>query len=86
MSHERLPSLAPAMTCAQVTQRIARYLAGGLTADLASACEAHLWDCADCVAFFNTYQQTIHVLHTLRHQEGPAEMQARVRRFLERRI
>jgi anti-sigma factor RsiW len=86
MMSRHLPSIAPDMTCAQVTQLIARYLAGCLPPALASAFEAHLRDCADCVAFLNTYKHTIHVVQALRDEDVPAEMQARVRRFLEMRI
>lgn len=86
MMSTHLPSIAPDMTCVQVTQLIARYLAGCLTPNLASAFEAHLRDCADCAAFLNTYKHTIHVAQALRYEDVPAEMESRVRQFLEIRI
>jgi anti-sigma factor RsiW len=82
MMSRHLPSTILEMTCAQVTQLIARYLAGGLSPARVSAFAAHLRDCADCVAFLNTYQHTVHVLQTGRAEDVPAEMEARVRRFL----
>jgi anti-sigma factor RsiW len=81
--HWLLPSVTPDVTCEQVTELIASYLAGALDPDLASALEAHLRDCDDCVAFLNTYQRTIHAVQALRDEDVPAEMEVRVRQFLE---
>jgi anti-sigma factor RsiW len=78
-----LQSATPDLTCEQVTELIAGYLDGALEPDITSAFEAHLRDCDDCVAFLNTYKRTIHVVQALRYEDVPAEMEARVRRFLE---
>ncbi len=71
------------LTCQQVTDLIADYLSGALDAATASAFEAHLRGCLNCVAFLNTYKSTIHTLRSLRYEDIPAEMEERVRRFLE---
>jgi putative zinc finger protein len=82
MMSRHLPSTILEMTCAQVTQLIARYLASGLSPERVLACAAHLRNCADCVAFLNTYKHTVHVLQTGRDEDVSVEMQVRVRRFL----
>jgi hypothetical protein len=74
------------LTCEQVTALIRDYLAGELDPDLASTFEEHLRRCADCVAFLNTYKQTVQSVLSLSYEEIPAEMQIRVRQFLRAKI
>jgi hypothetical protein len=74
------------LTCEQVTALIRDYLAGELDPDLASTFEEHLRRCSDCLAFLNTYKQTIQSVQSLRYDEIPAEMQTRVRQFLRAKI
>jgi anti-sigma factor RsiW len=81
--HWLLQSGTSDVTCVQVTELIASYLAGALDPDLALAFAAHLRGCDDCVAFINTYNQTIDAVQALRDEDVPAEMEARVREFLE---
>ena len=74
------------LTCERVTAVIRDYLAGELAPDLASAFEEHLRRCADCVAFLNTYKQTVQAVQSLSYEEIPAEMQIRVRQFLRAKM
>jgi anti-sigma factor RsiW len=76
-------SPTPDLTCQQVTDLIADYLAGTLDPETTSAFEEHLRDCRDCVAFLNTYKRTSHMVRSLRCEEVPSEMAERVRCFLE---
>jgi hypothetical protein len=83
----RSPARAPApgFTCEDVVGLVADYLTGALDRDTAAAFEAHLRRCRDCIAFLNTYKHTITAVRTLRVEEFPAEMEGRVRHFLEMR-
>jgi anti-sigma factor RsiW len=74
------------LTCEQVTALIRDYLAGELDPDLASTFEEHLRRCSDCIAFLNTYKQTVQSVQSLSYDEIPAEMQTRVRQFLRAKI
>jgi anti-sigma factor RsiW len=74
------------LTCERVTALIRDYLAGELDPDLASTFEEHLRRCADCVAFINTYRQTVQAVQSLSYEEIPAEMQMRVRQFLRAKV
>jgi hypothetical protein len=73
----------PDLTCEQVVGFVADYLTGALDPETTAAFEVHLRGCDDCVAFLNTYQRTIAAVQSLRFDDIPAEMEARVRRFLE---
>lgn len=70
------------LTCERVTALIRDYLSGELDPDLASTFEEHLRRCTDCVAFLNTYKQTVQAVQSLSYEELPAEMQIRARQFL----
>ena len=74
------------LTCERVTALIRDYLAGELDPDVASTFEEHLRRCADCVAFLNTYKQTVEAVQSLTYEEIPAEMQIRVRQFLRAKL
>ena len=70
------------LTCERVTALIRDYLSGELDHDLASTFEEHLRRCTDCVAFLNTYKQTVQAVQSLSYEEVPAEMRIRARQFL----
>jgi anti-sigma factor RsiW len=74
---------APDLTCEQVVGLIADYLTGALTPETRAAFEAHLQGCDHCLAFLNTYKQTITTVQLLRFEALPEEMEARVRDFLK---
>lgn len=47
------------MTCREFTAFLADYLAGELPESQKAAFHAHLAECPSCVAYMNTYQETI---------------------------
>jgi hypothetical protein len=85
MLHGPIQSDAPDLTCEQVVGLIADYLTGDLDLDTAMAFEEHLHGCDNCIAFLNTYKHTLTAVQSLRFEDLPAEMEARVRDFLETR-
>jgi anti-sigma factor RsiW len=74
------------MTCKQVTSLIMDYLNGELDPETTLAFEKHLNGCSDCVAFLNTYEKTTEATRSLRHEDIPAEVEKRVRQFLQEQI
>lgn len=47
------------MTCRELVECLAEYLAGEWGPHERARCEEHLAECADCVAYLKTYQETI---------------------------
>ena len=74
------------LTCQQVTDLIVDYVAGDMLPAIQAALETHLSNCSDCVAFFNTYKETIRTTRTLRYEDVPEDMFNRVQNFLRERI
>lgn len=74
------------LTCQQVTDLIVDYVTGELDATIRAVFETHLQNCRDCVAFLNTYRETIRATHAVRYETLPAEMLNRVQQFLRDRI
>ena len=70
------------LTCQRVTELLTEYITGELDTSTALALEAHLQNCRDCIAFFNTYRATVNATRALRYEEIPAEMQQRLHHFL----
>jgi anti-sigma factor RsiW len=79
-------SATPELTCQRMVEFIADYLTGVLDTETTLAFEEHLHGCDDCVAFLKTYQRTIATVHSLRFDEMPAELEERLRRFIETRV
>ena len=77
---------SPDLTCKQVVGLIADYLTGAIDPETAAAFEAHLQGCDHCIAFLNTYKQTITAVRSLRCEDLPAELETRVRDFLGARV
>jgi anti-sigma factor RsiW len=69
-------------TCQQITDAIMHYVVGEMDEAARAAFEAHLRICADCVAFLNTYRETIRTTRAVRYETIPAEMLNRVQQFL----
>jgi predicted anti-sigma-YlaC factor YlaD len=74
------------LTCEQVTQLIRDYLQGELSPEMVAKFEEHLRLCADCLAFLNTYKQTVQEVQALRYEDIPQDMQIRVRQFLRAKM
>lgn len=74
------------LTCQQVTDLIVDYVTGELDATTRSVLDKHLHNCRDCVAFLNTYQETIRVTRAVRYEDVPAELLDRVQQFLNSKL
>ncbi|MBI2090432.1 MAG: zf-HC2 domain-containing protein [Deltaproteobacteria bacterium] len=59
MTRRRKRTTQRRLNCRKATSLIAAYLAGELDPLQTVAFENHLRDCADCLAFLNTYKKTI---------------------------
>jgi anti-sigma factor RsiW len=76
----------PHLTCQQVTDLIVDYVAGDMPPAIQAVFEAHLRNCPDCIAFLNTYRETLRTARALHHEDVPEEMFNRVQNFLRGRI
>ncbi|HEU4371727.1 MAG TPA: zf-HC2 domain-containing protein [Methylomirabilota bacterium] len=70
------------MTCRELVDLLADYLEQSLAGDVAAELERHLVDCAPCRAYLATYARTRALGAEAQRVEMPAEMKARLRRFL----
>lgn len=70
------------MTCRELVDLLADYLEQSLAGDVAAELERHLADCAPCRAYLATYARTRALGAEAQRVEMPAEMKARLRRFL----
>lgn len=70
------------MTCQDAIAILADYLDATLGPAAAETLEAHLRDCAECVAYLNTYRTTPALVTKTSHIEMPPEMKRRLREFL----
>jgi hypothetical protein len=74
------------LTCQQVTALLVDYVTADMAPSMRTAFEAHVQDCTDCLAFLNTYKETIRATHTVRYQDIPGEMLNRVQQFLRTKM
>jgi anti-sigma factor RsiW len=74
------------MMCNDITDLILDYLTEELDPDTTSEFEKHMRICPDCVAFLNTYKQTVQMTRSLRYEDIPPEMEKRVRQFLAQKM
>ena len=72
--------------CDGITDLILDYLTEELDPDTTSEFEKHMRICPDCVAFLNTYKQTVQVTRSLRYEDIPPEMEKRVHQFLAEKM
>lgn len=70
------------MTCRELIALLGDYLDTVLAEDTLRGLEAHLRDCAPCVAFLNTYRRTRDVAAAVNRVHMPREMKQRLRDFL----
>ncbi len=73
------------LRCQDIVEVLDEYLDGALERAEATALEAHLADCRDCMAFLRTYRGTIRTSRQLRENELPAELRERLLAFLRER-
>ena len=74
------------LTCQQLTEVILDYVTDEMVPALRAAFERHLDLCPDCVAFLNTYRETIRTTRSVRYADVPSEMVNHVQHFLLERI
>jgi predicted anti-sigma-YlaC factor YlaD len=70
------------MTCRDAIDIIADFLDQTLASDVVDKLEDHLRDCEPCRAYLNTYRRTRGLVSEAGRVEMPAELKARLRRFL----
>ena len=74
-------------TCKEVLDALTDYLEGDLPGADCDQFETHMEDCNPCVAFFRTYRKSSELAReTLKVDDVPAELQARVREYLRARL
>ena len=74
------------LTCQQATALLVEYVNDTLAPETWRAFQKHLHDCADCLAYLQTYRATIRALGTVRYEDMPAALQARLLSFLHTRV
>jgi len=70
------------MTCREAIDILADYVDGVMPAELAAELERHLAGCEPCRAYLATYRKTRALGAAAARVDMPAEMRARLRRFL----
>jgi anti-sigma factor (TIGR02949 family) len=74
-------------TCKEVLDALTEYLEGDLRGAENGQFETHMDDCGPCVAFFRTYRKSSELAReTLKVEDVPPELQARVRSYLRARL
>jgi predicted anti-sigma-YlaC factor YlaD len=74
------------LTCKQVTDLLLDYVTAEMVPAMRVVFEAHLQNCADCVAFLNTYRETMRATRTVRAEDVPEELFNRVRQFIHTKL
>lgn len=73
------------LRCQDIVDLLDEYLDGALDRDDGLALEAHLADCQDCTAFFNTYRGTLRTSRALSERQLPPELRERLLTFFRQR-
>jgi hypothetical protein len=68
--------------CRQIAELLGDYLDGSLPGHLRELIDFHIDGCAPCVAFLNTYRNTVSATRGLPEVKIPAELRARLLRVL----
>ncbi len=73
------------MECRQIAELLGDYLDGSLPNRLRELIDFHIDGCAPCVAFVNTYRNTVSATGRLPDVKIPAELRARLLKVLRER-
>jgi len=79
-------SVPTRVTCEQATALLLDYITGALDPVTTLVLERHLERCVDCVAFLQTYKETIHATRTLCYEDMPGELQHRLLQTLHAKM
>jgi len=79
-------SVPSSVTCEQATALLLDYVTGTLDPAATLLLERHLERCDDCVAFLQTYKETIRATRTLRYDDIPEELQHRLLQILHAKM
>jgi len=79
-------SVPSRVTCEQATALLLAYVTGTLDPAATLLLERHLERCDDCVAFLQTYKETIRATRTLRYDDIPEELQHRLLQILHAKM
>ena len=79
-------SVPSRVTCEQATALLLDYVTGTLDPATTLILERHLERCSDCVAFLQTYKETIRTTRTLRYDDMPEELQHRLLHTLHAKL
>ena len=79
-------SIPSRVTCEQATALLLDYVSGTLDPATTLIVERHLARCDDCVAFLQTYKETIRATWTLHYDDIPEELQHRLLHTLHARM
>jgi len=71
------------LRCRDIGKLLYDYVDGTLEPVLKQQLEQHLADCPGCLAFINTYKQTINLSKELRPKGMPPELRQRLRSFIK---
>ena len=72
--------------CKQIADLVFDYLNDNLRPKVKRDFQQHLRICPDCVHFLNTYEKTVAVTRTVRPEEIPAKVKAKLLEFLRKRM
>lgn len=72
--------------CRDVGQLLYEYVEQRLEPPVSQQLEQHLADCPGCLAFINTYKQTMSLSKDLRCEDIPQELQAKLRSFIKTKL
>ncbi len=74
------------LKCRDIGRLLHDYVEGLLESSVSRQLDEHLADCSGCVAFVNTYKQTISLSKDLRCEEIPPELQQKLRSFIKEKL
>lgn len=75
----------PRGRCPEMVKFLQDYVEGTLDSDVAARFERHLSTCPGCVAFLNTYRETVRIGRSLREEEVPPDLKERILATIPRR-
>ena len=79
-------SVPSRVTCEQATALLLDYVSDTLDPATTLVLERHLSGCDDCVAFLQTYKETLRATRTLRYDDMPEELQNRLLHTLHAKV